>query len=98
MKTVGVLGVGDLTEKVVRGLRRGGYYGPIHLSPRNQEKAEKLAKEFGCEVLADNQSVVDVAQILLIGVRPNSLESLAHSVDIGPQHLLVSLVAGAGPI
>lgn len=95
MKKIGVLGVGDLTEKVVRGLRRGGYYGPIYLSPRNQEKAEKLAKEFGCEVLADNQSVVDAAQILLLGVRPDSLESLAHSVDIGPQHLLVSFIAGA---
>ncbi|BGE66952.1 TPA: NAD(P)-binding domain-containing protein [Pseudomonas aeruginosa] len=95
MKTVGVLGVGELTEKVVRGLRRGGYYGPIYLSPRNQEKAEKLAKEFGCKILVDNQAVVDAAQILLLGVRPDSLESLAHSVDIGPQHLLVSFVAGA---
>ncbi|MCY1355166.1 Pyrroline-5-carboxylate reductase [compost metagenome] len=95
MKTVGVLGVGDLTEKVVRGLRRGGYSAPIYLSPRNLEKAEKLARDFDCKVLADNQAVVDAAQILFLGVRPDSLESLAHSVDIGPQHQLVSFIAGA---
>ncbi|MBN5495443.1 NAD(P)-binding domain-containing protein [Pseudomonas aeruginosa] len=95
MKPIGVLGVGDLTEKVVRGLRRGGYSAPIYLSPRNSEKAERLARDFDCEVLPDNQSVVDAAQILLLGVRPDSLESLARSVDIGPRHQLISFIAGA---
>ncbi|WP_312912132.1 NAD(P)-binding domain-containing protein [Stutzerimonas nitrititolerans] len=95
MKTIGVLGVGDLTEKVIRGLRKGGYSAPIYLSPRNLEKAQNLAKAFDCEVLPDNQAVVDAAQILLLGVRPDSLESLARSVDIGPRQQLVSFIAGA---
>ncbi|WP_312959000.1 NAD(P)-binding domain-containing protein [Stutzerimonas nitrititolerans] len=94
MKTIGVLGVGDLTEKVVKGLRNGGYSASIYLSPRNQEKAQNLARNFGCEVLADNQAVVDAAEVLLLGVRPDSLESLAQSIDIGPRHQLVSFVAG----
>lgn len=94
MKPIGVLGVGDLTEKVVRGLRRGGYSAPIYLSPRNFEKAEALASEFDCVVMADNQSVVDAARILLLGVRPGDLEALARSVDVSPEHQLVSVVAG----
>lgn len=94
MKPIGVLGVGDLTEKVVRGLRRGGYSAPIYLSPRNFDKAQNLAREFGCVVMPDNQSVVDAAPILLLGVRPGDLEALARSVDIGPEHQLVSVVAG----
>ena len=45
MHTLGILGVGDLTEKVVRGLRRSGYAGRIYLSPRNAELATALAAE-----------------------------------------------------
>ncbi|SDS22559.1 pyrroline-5-carboxylate reductase [Halopseudomonas litoralis] len=95
MKSIGVLGVGDLTEKVLRGLRRGGFSAPIYLSPRNALKAEALAKEFQCEVLDSNQAVADAADILFLGVRPESLESLARSVNIRPEHQLVSFIAGA---
>ena len=35
MHSLGILGVGELTEKVVRGLRRSGFDGRILLSPRN---------------------------------------------------------------
>ncbi|MBL0844587.1 NAD(P)-binding domain-containing protein [Pseudomonas mediterranea] len=94
MKAIGVLGVGALTEKVVRGLRRGGFSAPIYLSPRNVERAESLARDFDCDVLADNQAVVDASRILLLGVRPDQLESLAHSIDIGPRHQLVSFITG----
>jgi pyrroline-5-carboxylate reductase len=43
MKSLGILGVGDLTEKVIQGLRRSGYRAPIYLCPRNQHRAESLA-------------------------------------------------------
>lgn len=94
MRPIGVLGVGDLIVKVVRGLRRGGYSAPIYLSPRNLEKAQVLASEFDCVVMPDNQSVVDAAPILLLGIRPGDLEALARSVDVSPEHRLVSVVAG----
>lgn len=94
MKAIGVLGVGDLTEKVVRGLRRGGYRAPIYLSPRNLAKAQRLAIDCACEVLADNQAVVDAADVLLLGVRPDDLQSLAGSINIDPRQPVVSFIAG----
>ena len=36
MHSIGILGVGELTEKLVRGLRNGGFDGPILLPPRNR--------------------------------------------------------------
>jgi pyrroline-5-carboxylate reductase len=45
---IGILGVGELTEKVVIGLRRSGFGGRVLLSPRNHERAQQLAEQWDC--------------------------------------------------
>ncbi|MBA1190906.1 NAD(P)-binding domain-containing protein [Pseudomonas entomophila] len=94
MDTLGILGVGELTETVVRGLRRSGYTGAIVLSPRNAERAAILAEQQGCRVLASNQAVVDAADLLILGVRPDALETIAAQVHLREGQPLVSLLAG----
>lgn len=94
MQRIGVLGVGELTEKFVIGLRRSGFQGEIRLSPRNQARAAMLATSWGCQVMASNQSVVDEADILILGVRPDAVALVAQEVRVPPGVLLVSLVAG----
>lgn len=94
MQTLGILGVGELTEKVVRGLRRSGYAGRIHLSPRNAEQARALAEECDCEVMESNQAVVDHAQWVFLGVRPEAADQVAGEVCFKPGQRLMSLVAG----
>lgn len=94
MHSLGILGVGELTEKVVHGLRRSGFTGAILLSPRNAQRAAALAREYGCQVLPDNQAVVEQAELLVLGVRPGSLGELAAQVQVRPGQRLVSLAAG----
>ncbi|MFK0309888.1 NAD(P)-binding domain-containing protein [Pseudomonas sp. NPDC090233] len=94
MQSLGILGVGELTEKVVIGLRRSGFDGAIVLSPRNAERAEALAAGQRCEVLESNQAVVDQADLVMLGVRPESLAQLASEVQLRPGQRLVSLAAG----
>ncbi|MFK0345177.1 NAD(P)-binding domain-containing protein [Pseudomonas asiatica] len=94
MHSLGILGVGELTEKVVIGLRRSGFDGPILLSPRNAQRATLLAREHACEVLTSNQAVVDQAELVILGVRPHSLGELAGEVRLRPGQRLVSLAAG----
>jgi pyrroline-5-carboxylate reductase len=75
-------------------VRNGGYDGPILLSPRNRDKSALLAAECGCEVLADNQAVVDHSDCVVIATRPDDcLETLA-ALDFRPRQLLLSVVAG----
>lgn len=94
MKTVGFVGVGELALYTIRGWRRGAYAGPILLSPRNREKADFLRREFACEVMVDNQSVVDRADYLFIATRPaDCLETLA-GLEFRAGQILVSVVAG----
>ncbi|MEM5344630.1 NAD(P)-binding domain-containing protein [Paraburkholderia azotifigens] len=95
MIKLGVLGVGDLTDKMIRGLSRKGS-GAIQflLSPRNEVKAAALAKDPGCTVMSSNQDVVDGADVVLVGVRPAHLAELAQHVSLKPFQPLVSVVAG----
>lgn len=94
MQGLGILGVGELTEKVVRGLRRGGYTGAIKLSPRNQSRAIALRDECDCEVMYDNQAVADNSDVIILGVRPEIVKQLADEVTLGTGKTLISLVAG----
>lgn len=90
----GILGVGELTEKVVAGLCRTQNAVEIILSPRNAARAEMLRDAYGCLVAESNQSVVDMAEILIIGVRPDALPQLASDIILRPDQTVISLVAG----
>lgn len=106
MMRIGVLGVGDLTKKMVRGWCRiangngsgSSSGGPrdvtIVLSPRGRERAQALAREFGCTVMPSNQAVVDAADIVLVGVRAAQLPELAAEVRLRPAQPLISVMAG----
>lgn len=94
MKTLGIIGVGELTEKMVHGLIRSSNISQVYLSPRNHEKALNLSRAYGCKCMLDNQSVIDASDIVLIGVRPNQLTALADEIRIKPAQCLISVVAG----
>jgi pyrroline-5-carboxylate reductase len=95
MIKLGVLGVGDLTAKMIRGLgRSGSVVTQIFLSPRNQDKADALARDLQCTAMSSNQEVVDAADVVLIGVRPAHLAELAQQVTLKPLQPLISVVGG----
>lgn len=94
MRKIGILGVGELTEKVVRGLLRSDSDLEIFLSPRGAERAVALAASSCCTVMESNQAVVDRAEILLVGVRPESLAELACDITLRSGQIVVSLIAG----
>jgi pyrroline-5-carboxylate reductase len=94
MKSIGFIGVGELALYTIRGVRRGGYENSIRLSPRNHDKAAQLAAQHNCEVQADNQSVVDNSDCVVIATCPaDCLQTLAE-LEFRPGQLLLSVVAG----
>ena len=94
MKTVGFIGVGDLALYTIKGLRGGGYDGPIQLSPRNRQKAEYLRQHFDCVVQEDNQAVIDTSEYVFIATRPTECRAALAALDFSPGQVLVSVVAG----
>ncbi|RRW40650.1 pyrroline-5-carboxylate reductase [Pseudomonas luteola] len=96
MNSLGIIGVGNLTEKMVRGLRCSGFTGDILLSPRSSEMSRALAQECGCQVMATNQAVADHAELVCLGVRSTSLNEVAAEINLKPGQGLVSLATGVG--
>ena len=91
---IGFIGVGDLAEYTIAGLRGGGFDGPIYLSPRNREMSSHLASEFNCEVLESNQAVADASECLIISTRPAYCLDALKDLLFQQSQLLVSVVAG----
>ncbi|WP_417583553.1 pyrroline-5-carboxylate reductase family protein [Nitrincola sp.] len=91
---IGVLGVGALTEALIRGVQRSSTPFEWCVSPRSAERVASLQDLAGVTVATDNQAVVDHCQTLVIGVRPEQLDDLMASVKLTAAHHLISLVAG----
>lgn len=94
--TIGFIGTGHLAESVVRGLLGDEHY-PDHilLSPRNAERAERLATEFGSKVSVapDNQSVVDASDSVCLAVRPQVAEGVISPLAFTERHTVISFMA-----
>ena len=94
MTTIGFIGTGELALYTIRGWRRGGYRGRIILSPRNREIARRLQNECDCEVLGDNQAVAAASDYLFIATRPPDCLAALAELELRPDQVLVSVVAG----
>ena len=92
--TYGVLGVGSLASFIVTGLCEGVDAPAIVLSPRNAEVSGRLAAAYPTvTVAADNQAVLDAADVVLVLLRRVHSDALVH-LNWRPEHVVVSSVAG----
>lgn len=94
MLHIGILGVGELSEKIVKGLITSQQNITVHLSPRNSCRAAALANNAACQIEPTNQAVIDKSDLVLLGIRPAGLAQLAKDVCFRPQQQVISLLAG----
>ncbi|PZM96389.1 MAG: pyrroline-5-carboxylate reductase [Actinobacteria bacterium] len=95
-RTVAVIGAGKLGELVLSGLRRAGWpTDKLLATARRAERAAELADRYGVRTV-DNLAAVDLADVLVIGVKPQDAAALLD--EIGPkvsaEQLVISLCAG----
>lgn len=93
-ETLGFIGVGDLAEYTITGLRRGGYQGDISLSPRNTTMSAKLASEWQCKVMQSNQHVVDNSEYFFLSTRPADCPGALDDLKLSPDQTIISVIAG----
>lgn len=67
---------------------------PIHLSPRNEAIANRLAGQFANVMVArDNQDVLDNADLVFLAIRPQIVEEVVRGLTFRDDHHVISLVA-----
>lgn len=94
---LGFIGAGKLAGSVIRGLLRVGFCQPLDIiaSQPVDDLREALAEETGIRVTPGNSEVVESAEIILVGVKPNLvlpvIQELAASLH---DKIVISLAAG----
>jgi pyrroline-5-carboxylate reductase len=92
---IGFVGTGEITQAIVTGISKTDLAEtPIHLSPRNETIAGRLASKFAnVSVAKDNQDVLDNADLVFLAIRPQIVESVVRALTFRDDHHVVSLVA-----
>lgn len=94
MKATVFLGGGRITSALVAGLRLARYEKPIIVHDRHPQKLRELKRRYGVATEADLQRAVAQAGLLIVAVRPDSVDGLLQSIESGRPLIAVSLAAG----
>lgn len=94
MTRIAWLGVGHLATYCVPPLVERFGATAVTLSPRGREAAESLAGALGLTVAADNHSLIEQADVVLLATRPSMAAEALKDLPWRPDHLVISLCAG----
>jgi len=97
-KKIAFLGTGNMAEALVKGLLRAGTAdaSEIVCSEPRAERREEIAKRYGVRVIAENLAAAEEAQIVVLSVKPQSMDDLLEEIAPAIDHskLVVSIAAG----
>lgn len=96
MKRIGIIGVGEIGRAIVTGLCDGGDESPeVFLSPRGARTAAELsARHEGVQVCADNQTVVDRSEVVIIALRRQGHHEALTGLRVDGDKVVVNVMAG----
>jgi len=99
MASIGFLGVGTISEALVRAMAaRDGIADTLLLSPRSADRTERLVADFPeCRRLESNQAVVDASDIVVLGMRPQQVDEALADLRFRDDQIIASLIAGTPP-
>jgi pyrroline-5-carboxylate reductase len=91
---VGFIGVGHLAGYLVQGLRSGRSDLEFLFSDPEPANARRLARQYGAELLENNQAVAERADIVILAVRPPDAVSVIEEITFRQEQVLISVAAG----
>jgi pyrroline-5-carboxylate reductase len=97
-QTLGFIGAGNMASSLIAGLLADGYPAQhIWASDVDAEKLARLHARFGIHTATDNQVVVENSQILILAVKPQTMQAVAREIGAAVgrcKPLIISLAAG----
>jgi pyrroline-5-carboxylate reductase len=95
-KSIGFLGCGKISSAICHGYAEGPIKPrKIYVSRRSEEKSLALQEKFPdlVEIVEDNQRLVQLSDIIFIGLLPNVAQDLLPSLPFKNHHLIISMMA-----
>jgi len=95
-QTIGFIGAGAMGGALIAGLVKSGLVSPEKIFAYDicLERLENLKKDYGIRVVANAQSLVEKAGIVILAVKPQNLPEAVQGLNFKPSHLIISIAAG----
>ncbi len=97
MTRLAVLGAGKMGQALVAGLLASGWRKPdeITVTARSPERIAELSERYGVEATLDNGAAVAAADVIVLSVKPQDIESLLSEISdhVTPRQTVLSVVA-----
>ena len=92
---IGIIGCGNMGEAIVRGLLKKGLYSSSDIIATDV-RSERLREIGQIETTNNNQEAADKADILILAIKPQSMEEVLKELKpkIQERHLIISIAAG----
>jgi pyrroline-5-carboxylate reductase len=94
---IAFIGAGNMAASLIGGMRAQGVDADlIRASDPGAETRERIAKEHGITVVADNAEAIEGADVVLLAVKPQMMKAVCEALKpaLKPNQLIVSIAAG----
>ena len=95
---ISIIGAGNMGTSLLAGLLRGKFLSSnLWLTDPHVEKLQQLKQQFAVYVTTNNEEAVQVADVIILAVKPNTVRSVLESVSSMMQQkkrLIISVAAG----
>jgi len=92
---IGVIGCGLISSALVRAIAADDHV--ITVSERNRTHSAKLASHYESVAVADNQTVLDNCDVIILGLLADVAPDVLAPLDFRTNHRIISLMAGLLP-
>lgn len=95
-KSIAFIGGGNMTNAMVSGLIKSKIYNnnEIIVSDKNQNKNNILNEKWNVQTIQNNYNAVNNSDIIVLAVKPHSLDSVFNNLSGIENKLFISVVAG----
>ncbi|MBW2038401.1 MAG: pyrroline-5-carboxylate reductase [Deltaproteobacteria bacterium] len=95
-KRIGIIGVGNMGEAILRGLQKKGVAEGIAASDIRPDRRDYIKRTYEVEVVQDNLQLASQVQILILAVKPQELKRVLQEIApaLDSSKLLISIAAG----
>ena len=93
-KTIGILGIGQLSEFILEGINNKKNEYEFVLSPRSRDRSRRLGTKFNYKIAQSNQAVLDNCQMILVCLPSDSSEKILSELNFCKNHNIMSTMAG----
>lgn len=98
MFKLGIIGVGNMGEAIVKGLLKKGLLksDEIVIYDKFKEKSKKVSETYGVGITNSNSQLTKLSEIIILAVKPQDLENTINEIkeNLTEEKILISILAG----